>query len=170
MDKPQPSPSITDEHRSLGKVQSSGWRVMLAFALAPASPVILFPVVSALRGTALDPVIWTFVPWMIAVGAYLPTVVLGIPTYAVLSRMMRLSPFNCMLSGAIIAAVPWFVIFAFVGPDQSYFEGELMRVGGLPTVAGWLQLSAIFGQIAVYGAFGGLVFWAIAAASLKPNR
>lgn len=102
------------------------------------------------------------------VGAYPTAVVLGLPAYLTLRRHFAAQPFACALAGFVVAALPWtLLVLAGSGASQASIDGRATVIDGHTTAYGWLQNIEMLLTIGTFGAIGGLVFWAVAAAGLR---
>ena len=140
--------------------QPSVWRVLLAFAVAPLAAAILFTLVEGdsmrmLGSTAI-------------IGAYGPAIIFGVPAYFLLRNRVRMRLVASIIVGGLIAALPWFLLTLQPGPDQATLGDCVAVIDGKTTLCGFFQTLLWLGQIALYGAFGGLVFWICAA--WQPRR
>jgi hypothetical protein len=146
------------------------WRVLAAFVGAPfAAALLLAWVQPAYDGlpSVVDRIFRTFLLYLI-IGAFQPTVLVGLPTYLVLRRQLWPTPLNCALAGAAVASLPWLLLaFILPGAEYSVDGGHITVEHGYKTVWGWLELGTASGWLALLGAFAGLVFWVIAAAGWK---
>lgn len=99
-------------------------------------------------------------------GAYPTAVVFGVPAYFVLRQHFAARPFACALVGSVIAALPWGVlVLAGSSAWEASVNGRATVINGDTTAYGWLQNAEFILTIGLFGAIGGLVFWAIAAAA-----
>lgn len=137
---------------------------------------VLAPTAAAIGYAALHPLTGTNVPWPEAIlrtaGFYTLIAVpigfvFGYPTFAVLSDRLKPTILNFALVGSAIVAVPFSIIgllSALVTRYQVYgHDGPAWRPA-LTTTEGWLNLVWFTGEIAVFGAIGGVVFWMIVEA------
>jgi hypothetical protein len=100
------------------------------------------------------------------VGAYPTAVVIGIPAYFLLRRHFAARPLACALVGSVIAALPWaLLVLAGSSASEASVNGRATVISGHTTAYGWLQNAEFVLTIGVFGAIGGLVFWAVAAAA-----
>jgi len=145
--------------------------------VAPAFATALFLGVISIGGvTGPEPIpsfLFAFVFGLIFT-AFPVTVVIGIPFFLILRRVVRPSFWACSLAGAAVLCLPLLGYF-LVGlanttpvPDQSAFGHVSMQHGQL-TIWWWLQSAFVFGAAAALGSTAGFVFWLIAAAGLKPT-
>jgi hypothetical protein len=98
------------------------------------------------------------------IGAYPPAVLFGIPAYLALRRHFEARLLNCALVGAVAAMLPWAFLMLVSTPDQASIDNRATVIDGSYTAFGWLINAQFLGEIALFGAFGGALFWAIAAA------
>jgi hypothetical protein len=134
-----------------------GWRVGLAFVLAPLAAAIAFSLIE-------DGPLWD----VALIGAYGPAIVLGVPVYFLLRNRIRMRLVASVIFGGVIAALPWFVLTLLPGADQATVGSCAAVIDGKTTWCGFTGTLWWLGQIALYGAFGGLVFWICAA--WQPRR
>jgi hypothetical protein len=132
---------------------SAGLRVAKAFLIAPLSGSIVFAgwYVPALRLDWLMGFIWTVI--FAATVAYSIALVVGVPAYLVLRRLLRPRLFNVVLSGGLVATAP----FTLLG---------IITVLGKPnpsmTWADVVEFIVFVGPIFAAGLVTGLAFWLIA--------
>ncbi|TRW15199.1 hypothetical protein [Glacieibacterium frigidum] len=134
------------------------WRVVLAFALAPAVPATVASATTLWDGH--DNGGW-FGTWKLyaVVGGYLPALLLGLPAWFVLRNRVAPGYGAAMLAGAIVAALPWVLLALLAGnPDNASQGGVVTVVDGTRTLGGWIALLRSVGLIAALGALGGVVF------------
>lgn len=146
------------------------WRVILAFALAPG--------LAALVAASFEP-LYQGLPYVervlrtglvFAIFGYAVSLIIGVPTYLALSRRVRASWLNCSLAGAVIAALPWLLLFMVVpSADHANFDGKATVVNGSRTLYGFLKELEIVGLIGLFGFVGGFIFWLVATAGFS-NR
>jgi len=117
----------------------------------------------------LDRVLRTW-PFYYFLGALLPALVFGVPAFMLLRKLLRLSAVNCVLVGAIVAALPWFLLGLLAGGGEASTGGRATITDGHYTAFGWLEFGAFLGMMALAGAVGGMIFWLIAAARLPRRR
>lgn len=151
------------------KVVLNPWRVTAAFVLAPFFAALAFavyePAYDGLSSYA-ERVLRSAVIYYV-VGALLPTAVLAIPAFLVLKKMLRPTALNCALAGAMIAAIPWFLLGLYPLTESASIGNQPTVIDGEYTSFGWLSLFRDFLlPIAVAGALGGAIFWLIAATKL----
>ena len=120
----------------------------------------------------IDPLerIWRSALAFAVVGAYPATVILGIPAFFVLRRHFDPKLINCSLTGAAVAALPWFLLSTLIQPDSASIDGRATVTDGSLTIYGWISNLTFVGQIAAFGAAGGALFWLIAAAGSRDVR
>jgi len=98
--------------------------------------------------------------WLYAViGAYPPTILLGVPAYFALRRQVEARLRNCMFVGAAIPLLSW-GLFSLL-PSSAESEsvgGRATVVAGYRTVYGWELAGRDLIVLAVFGAAAGLVF------------
>jgi hypothetical protein len=136
------------------------WRVGLGFILAPASAALLMAAyLPAFDG--LPPVqrFWN-TAWLYAmIGAYPPTILLGLPAYFALRRHVEPRLRNCMLVGATLPIFPWglFSVLPSVAESESV-GGRATVIGGHRTLYGWELVGRDLVMLTAFGAVAGLVF------------
>lgn len=108
-------------------------------------------------------------PFYVFFGAVPPTLIFGIPAFLMLRKLVRLSLLSCATVGAVIAALPWFVIGLFP-TGSAWTGGRATIINGQYTTYGWLELGESLLMISAAGAVGGAIFWAIAAAKLPKRK
>src|SRR4051812_25559227 len=136
------------------------WRVALAFMIAPAFAALLM---AAWRPgyDALPPVqaFWNSA-WLYAVvGAYPPTILLGVPAYFALRRHVAATLRNCTLVGAALPLLSWGLLS--VVPSGAYeesFGGRAAVIAGERTLYGWQVVGQGLIVLAGLGAAAGVVF------------
>jgi hypothetical protein len=146
----------------------STWRVVAAFLIAPLAAAAAMACLEPGYGltNAVERIYRTAIFYS---GAYPSTIILGLPTFLFLRRKVAASPLNCVLAGAFVADAPWtalLIALSFLN-GQGYsasFGGHDTIVDGHTTVWGWIELGKFSLELAAFGAFGGLIFWLIAAA------
>ncbi len=113
-----------------------------------------------------DPIerIWRSTVMYAVVGAYPTTVIFGLPAFFLLRDRINATLLNCCATGAAVAALPWLIITTLFQPDSASVDGRNTVVDGSLTAYGWLTNLTFVGQIALFGAVGGGLFWLIAAA------
>jgi hypothetical protein len=151
------------------------WRVLVAFLVAPIIAFVLLPFVSAaLDGETLGSLDWRrgleLAPFVLIIGAYLPTLFLGVPMYLVLASRVRPRLLYSVAAGAVVAAAPWFLLYALFSPDYAFSNGHVTHRNGAPTLDGWIDLIKVVARIAIAGGIGGVVFWLIALSGLRPAK
>ncbi|WP_416066730.1 hypothetical protein ACK9YZ_11720 [Rhizobium sp. ZK1] len=101
------------------------------------------------------------------IGAYPPTLVLGIPLLLYFRGRVRPSLANCAMVGAFVATVPWMCLVVFSGPDQASIDDHITYQNGTMTWWGFLEALQWLGETAVFGIAAGGLFWLVAAAGIK---
>lgn len=142
------------------------WRIVAAFVIAPLMAAIALALFEPGYGglTFFDRTYRSTIMYA-SIGAYPPTVLLGVPAYRVLKSRMRTTAFNCAGTGAAIASLPWLVLVTSLpGPDQAMLDGHVTYQNGVKTWWGWISDLYLVGTIATAGAFAGICFWFIAFA------
>ena len=152
---------------SSARTHPPSWRVALAFLLAPGAAALLM----ALAMPAYDGLpswserVWRTAEIFSVVGAYPTAVVFGIPAYFMLRRHLSARLIGCVIVGFAVAALPWaLLVMAGSGASEASVNGRATVVNGHTTAYGWLQNAEFVFTIGLFGALGGFVFWAIAAA------
>lgn len=142
------------------------WRVAAAFILVPALAAFLLAIPLPLyEGLPSMPErIWRSALIYAVVGAYPPAAIFGIPAYFFFRGRVEPNVVNCGLVGAVVAALPWVFVAFFSSPDQASIGSRATVIDGSKTTFGWFMDVVSFGEIALIGAFGGALFWVIAAA------
>jgi len=149
------------------------WRVLLAFLLAPGAAALLMAI--SMPGYAGIPSwserVWRSAELYAALGAYPITLVFGVPAYFMLRRHLSARPLPCALVGAVVAVFPWMLII-LIGPgaSEASIDGRATVLNGHTTAYGWLQNAEFVLMMAFFGAVGGLIFWAVAAAGDRPDH
>jgi hypothetical protein len=107
-------------------------------------------------------VIKTF-PVVLFVGGYLPTLVAGLPAYALLRSRLKPTLLNCAVVGASVAGMPWLLLSILPAAGSASIDGVATVTNHHVTAFGaWVGLKMALG-ISLFGALGGASFWAIAA-------
>lgn len=148
------------------------WRVAAAFLLVPAVAALSFAIVMPLYGGLPNMAdrIWRSA-WVYAlVGAYPPAVVFGIPAYFALRRHFDPRLINCALVGAVVATMPWLFLTLASTPSQASSDNRATVINGSYTAFGWLMNAQFVGEIAIFGALAGALFWAIVAAGIGAGK
>ena len=105
-----------------------------------------------------------------AFGAYPTAIVFGLPAYFILRRHFSANFLGCVIGGFLIAALPWVLLALFgSGAEHASINNRATVINGQTTAYGWLRYAESIGTVGVFGALGGLVFWAVAAAGHKPE-
>jgi hypothetical protein len=143
------------------------WRVILAFAIAPAFAALLMAVFSAPTDTFES--LWRTTFIIAVVGAYPPAIFFGIPAYLMLRRHFNARPVSCGIVGAVVAVMPWLLYVLVPSADWASVNGEATVIDGRYTAYGWLQSFEFLAFIGAFGLVAGMLFWAIAAAGYPPE-
>lgn len=155
-----------------GRLYPPNWRVAAAVILVPAfaavSLAIAMPIYDGLPTMAER--IWRSALVYAVIGAYPPAVVFGVPAYFVLRRHFDAHLFNCALVGAVVATLPWMFLMLVSAPDQASIGNRATVINGSYTAFGWLMNAHFLGEIALAGALGGALFWAIAVAGSTAGK
>ncbi len=98
--------------------------------------------------------------WLYAViGAYPPTLLLGVPAYLALRRHVAATLRNCALVGAALPLLSWGLLSVL--PPSAGWEnvgGKAVVIDGHRTFYGWLLVGRDLAELAAIGAVAGLVF------------
>ena len=150
------------------KSELKTWRVVAAFVFAPFFAALAFafyePAYDGLASYS-ERVLRSAIIYAV-VGALLPTVVLGIPAFLVLRKFLQATALNCVIAGAVIAAIPWAILGLRPSADSASIGGRATVINGEYTAYGWQEFGQFLMIIGAAGALGGLFFWLIAAAKL----
>lgn len=103
-------------------------------------------------------------------GAYPLTIIFAVPAYFILRKRVRAKIVNCALTGAIIAALPWFFIGAFGRTGNAWTNDRPTLIDGQLTAYGWAELALIMLLIGAAGAIAGAVFWLVAVGGKQTRR
>jgi hypothetical protein len=145
------------------------WRVALAFIAAPGVAALFmamaFPAYEGLP-TFLERV-WRTAQVYGVMGAYPAAIVLGLPAYFIVRRHVSAKPIGCMAVGFVVAALPWALLVVIGAGGSASIDGQRTVIDGHTTAYGWLKNAEFILTIGLFGAVGGLVFWAVAAAGYK---
>ena len=147
------------------------WRVALAFALAPGAAALFM----ALLTPAYDGLpswferVWRTAQILSAIGAYPSALVFGLPAYLMLRRHFSANLLGCLIVGFVVAALPWALLLIGSGASEASINGRATVINGQTTAYGWLKNAEFLLTIGLFGAFGGFVFWAVAAAGHRPQ-
>ncbi len=149
------------------------WRIILAFLIAPGAAALAFACLGAVVTSppegAPDTIGWIgIMTYLYALfGAYLPTLVLGVPAFLVLRRWLRPTLLNCALVGAAVAAGPWLLMLPLASlPGYGQIGGQVPAINGRLTLWGWFLQVRWIALVGGMGALGGAMFWVISAARL----
>lgn len=163
------------DHGSLrreDRLSAPHWRIIAAFVFAPLIAAFAFCVVFPAYAGLSD--YWTRVfrtlPLVAVFGAYLPTLLFGIPAYLIAVRHLRPSALSCVVVGAVVASIPWTLLGLTARPDAAYTNGRATVVDGTMTAYGWLEFGQTILTISLFGALGGLAFWVLAIAGALPDK
>jgi hypothetical protein len=148
------------------------WRIIAAFVIAPGAAALLMAIVMPAYDGISDPLerLWRSTLAFAVFGAYPPTVIVGLPAFFMLRRHFDPKLINCSLTGAVVAAIPWFLLSTLTLPDSASINGRATVTAGSLTAFGWLTNLTTVGQIALLGAAGGALFWLIAAAGSRDGK
>jgi len=146
------------------------WRLILGFICGPAVAAGLFAVIFPLyQGLPSAPErIWhtlVTVLWVV----YPVTAIFGLPLYVILRSRARASMLNCVLSGAAVSALPWFILGLLATPNEASVGHVVTVHNHMRTLAGWTEFLQLIGGVAILGAIGGLVFWLCVATGPQPR-
>jgi hypothetical protein len=148
----------------------SRWQVILAFAIVPgvaaSAMAVIEPLYAGIDSHAER--IWRTAITFSLLGAYPSALIFGVPTYFYLRRKIAATWVNFSLAGAFVAAMPWLLII-LLGPqaDQASIGNKATVIDGSRTFYGWVSDLQFVGQIAVFGALAGLLFWTITTSRKK---
>ena len=108
------------------------WRIVAAFLIVPGAAALLMATVMPAYEGISNPLerIWLSAYAFAVFGAYPTTVILGIPTFFILRRHFDPRLINCSLAGALIAALPWFLLSTFSLPDSASIGGRATVING----------------------------------------
>lgn len=152
---PGPADTARDKAKEAG-------RVALGIVLAPLAASALF------AQFVFGSVIWT--P-LVALYAVPIALVIGVPLYLMLRRMVRPRLRNAVLAGGLAAAGPvlaWLV--AREVPWHASTFGYVTAIDRQWTLAGWIEMIGLSLFVFCFGAVGGCVFWLVAGPrSARPN-
>ncbi len=123
------------------------WRIVAAFVVAPLCAAFAFTLFISLVIPHLGGLFF-MTPIVILLGAYLTTLVFGLPAFGLLYSELQPTAFRCAAAGAAVAAMPWFLLLPLdVSPDSFGLLGFIALVSAA-------------------GLVGGLAFWMVAAARM----
>jgi hypothetical protein len=133
------------------------WRVILGFLVAPLAGGVCYTAIEALiswpSGASLGEAARTLTA-LTLYGGYPIALVVGVPAYLALRRLLRPRPLVAALAGGAVAVLPCLLILYW--PSLA---------GRSPRAEGWLLEEATFlALVLAAGAAGGLAFWLCAAA------
>jgi hypothetical protein len=137
------------------------WRLVAAFLIAPGASAVLMAIVSPLF-EGLDgrfERVWRSAEVIALFGAYPLTAILGVPAFFLLRRTFAPTLLRCMLAGACIVGLPVIIVSLLAVPESASVDGRATVVEGSQTLLGLIVTLTVSGQMALYGAFGGAVFW-----------
>ncbi len=87
-----------------------------------------------------------------------------------LRRHFSANLLGCVIVGFVVAALPWaLLVMIGSGASEASIDGRATVINGQTTAYGWLKNAEFVLTIGAFGAFGGLVFWAVAAAGHRPQ-
>lgn len=129
------------------RAHPSAWKVIVGFIVAPAcAACLLAAVMPGYDGLPPFERFWQ-AAWLYAViGAYPPTIVLGIPAYFALRRQVAANIRNSALVGATLPFAPW---------------GLLVLIDGAQAFDDWRPVAMTLVALTASGAIGGVVFGSI---------
>ena len=146
-------------------------RVSLAFLVAPAVAALAFscvlPMYAGLSSYPLRVVLT--LPVVALVGGYLPELVFGIPLFLFARRFVKPSLLACAICGSFVAGLPWLLLAVFPAAQEASIDGRLTVVNHHLTLFGLTEGLKLFSLIALFGGFGGAVFWSVAVGPLWPK-
>lgn len=148
------------------------WRIVAAFLIVPGVSALAMAIIMPAYDGISDQVerIWRSALVFAVVGAYPATLILGLPAFFMLRRRFEATLLNCSLTGAIVAALPWFLLSLLSTPDNASIGGRATVLHGSLTPYGWFTNVTSISQIALFGAAGGLLFWFVAVAGWRTGR
>jgi hypothetical protein len=158
---------LEHDHRFLDrpdKTPLATWRVVIGFVLAPISAAIALSAFEAVYFQIPGGQRFREAIALYAFGAFPTAIILGIPAFLILKKLVRATLLACAATGAVIGALPWF-LFGLI-PQRGYnawTDGKPTVIDGEMTPYGWLQFVEFLLLIAAAGAVGGALFWIIAA-------
>jgi hypothetical protein len=139
------------------------WRVLAGFILAPAVPGLVFSALYPAFAGLTDPFerIWRTFIGTVIFGGYVPAFAFGVPAYMILRLWLKPTLVACATAGAGVAAFPWTLLVLAAWTDERRMIGQLT----------WFRLSeaaSMVGEVALFGAMGGAVFWLVAVGVSAP--
>lgn len=149
-----------------GRSGPPGWRIAFAFIVSPF--LTAASLVALAAGPSEPKAILVFGAFISVVGTYPAAIVVGLPTYCLLRRRYDLTPRYCALVGAASAIAPWAILWG------RHVAGEFRRNFAdssgqdLALAVAWNDLLILI-AFAFVGAYGGFLFWLVAAAG-HPTR
>ena len=148
------------------------WRIIAAFLIVPGAAALLMAILMPAFDGISEPLerVWRTAVLFALFGAYPTTLILGVPAFFMLRRHFDPKLISCSLTGAVVAALPWFSLTALSHSGSAGIGGRATVIDGSLTPYGWLTNLIFVGQIAAIGAVGGLLFWLIAAAGSGAGR
>ena len=151
------------------RIHPSPWRVLAAFLVVPGVMAIALAGVMVLYAGFVGgwEGFWVLARIFVLFGAYPSTVVLGVPAFFMLRKWLDATLVNCALVGATVAASPWLLLLLLPHGDYANVGGHATVIDGKSTAYGLLVAIELLGQIALIGAFSGILFWMIAIAGTK---
>jgi hypothetical protein len=148
-----------------GHQRLSAWRVLLGFVLAPLVPLaLLFGGVGIWVPTTQW---WSLFPWVLVIGGYGPTILVGVPLFFALIGTVRTTVLSSVVAGTAVATIPWFAILAVMRPDYSFSNGHVTTRNGVITLDGLVDLLWIMIPFGIVGSVSGFVFWLAALAGTR---
>lgn len=148
------------------------WRIIAAFLIVPGAAALLMAILMPGYDGINNPLerVWRSTLVFAVFGAYPAAMLLGVPAFFILRRHFDPKLTNCSLTGAAVAALPWFILSTLSQPDSASIGGRATVIDGSLTTYGWLTNLTFVGQIAALGAAGGALFWLIAAAGSRAGK
>jgi hypothetical protein len=148
------------------------WRIVLAFIIAPAfAAVLMAAFLPAYDGLPPAQRFWNSA-WLYAiVGAYPPTLMLGVPAYFALRSHAEARLRNCVLVGVTLPLLSWGLLSVLPpGPGYEQLGSEYVVIDGHRTLYGWELVGRDLLLLGALGAAAGLVFWLVAVGRPRRSR
>ena len=155
---------VTDPDEPLSPLggQPKGWRIALAFFIAP-----LVPAAVASIATIFDGLPNGSYPKTVALfalfGAYPAPIIFGVPAFLFLRRRLKPRFVYVVLAGGFVAAAPWLLLVLLgPNPDTASIGTHLTVQAGHKTLWGWIEDLRMVGGVFLLGLIGGVAFWLVA--------
>ena len=149
------------------------WRLALAFLIAPGCAGLLLAIVMPLYAglPEVGQRIWKTAYVYVLFGAFPLAFVFGLPAYFMLRQHVTPTVINCALTGAAVAGLPWAIVVLLPSAaSEASVAGRATVVDGVSTWWGWWLGIEFAGQIAIFGAIAGLIFWVVAVAGHQSDQ